>query len=429
MARRHEVLRTTFRARAGEPVQVIAKAGPVSLDITELSPALGDLTAATIEAALAEYRKPFRLAEGPLIRAHLWRLGEKDHVLLVTLHHIVSDAWTAGILFDELAVLYEAFHEGKPSPLSELPIQYADYAVWQREHLNRERLQTEVAHWENHLAGAPPLLKLPTDHPRPAAPTGAGSLATVALPAALVETAVELGRLVGATPFMTLLAAFSILVSRYAASSDVVVGTDLANRTQLETEKLIGFFINLLPVRLRPVETLTFRELLAQVKEAALDVYARQDFPFDKLVEALQPDRAVPYHPIVQVLFVMLNIRRALPRLADLVVTEFELPIVASKFDLAVFMEEKAGTIVGYWLYSTELFEEATILRMARHFETLLRAAVESPDARLSSLAMLSEDEKAGAERESRIGRLSKTQKLKMTKPEAVRLNPAHEGN
>ncbi len=364
-----------------------------------------------------------------MLRANLWRLRENDHVLLIALHHIVSDAWTAGILFQELGVLYQAFASGQPSPLEDLPVQYADYAVWQREQLSGERLKQEVAHWEQRLAGAPPLLKLPTDRPRSATGEVHGALEAVALPAELVGSVVELARSEGATLFMTLLAAFGVLMSRYAATTDLVLGTDLANRTQLETEKLIGFFVNLLPVRLRPVEGMTFRALIGQAKEAALDVYARQDFPFDKIVEALQPERAPNYHPLVQVLFVMQNIRRILPIMAGLRVSEFEVPIIASKFDLAVFMEEKAGAMTGYWLYSTGLFDRSTILKMSRHFENLIRAAVEQPDARLSSLKMLSDEEQAQAEVAAGNARSARTRKLMMTRPEAVRLTPAHEGN
>jgi hypothetical protein len=425
IVRRHEVLRTTFPLEAGSPVQRIGRFSPLRLMVSELP---DDLVASplntVVKLAMEEYQRPFDLSAGPLLRTRLWRLDAEDHVLLLTMHHIVSDAWTAGILFEELAALYGACSTGDAPALPELPIQYADYAVWQRRDFTGARLEKELGFWEGQLDGAPALLKLPADRSRPAAATFHGALESVALSRPLAEKLTELSRREGVTLFMTLLAGFALLLSRCAGSVDLVIGSDFANRTRVETERLIGFFVNLLPLRLRPAGDLSFRAFMAQVKDVVLAVHAHQDFPFEKLVETLKPERGLNYHPIVQVLFVMQNARRAAAALPGLDTGELELPVIASKFDLAVFVEEKEGSLAGSWLYSTDLFDRTTILKMAGHFENLLESAAANPDSRLGALQMLSQREQVRLEAEDQKHRRSRHRKLMTTVPAAVAMPP-----
>src|SRR5215472_2446118 len=254
---------------------------------------------------MEEVKRPFQLATGPLLRALLIKIGQNDHALVVNTHHIISDRWSLGVLSQELAALYEAFLAGKPSPLAELGIEYADYAVWQRQYLSGGTLERQLDYWKEQLAGAPPTLDLPTDRPRQALENFWGGVHRQGLLPRLARDLQVLSRRHSVTFFMTLLAAFQVLLARWSEQEDVVVGTDLANRTRVETEKLIGFFVNLLPVRLRLVADSDFIEVLKQVREAALGAFAHQDLPFDKLVEELRPERKLTHNPLVQVLFVM----------------------------------------------------------------------------------------------------------------------------
>jgi len=304
---------------------------------------------------------------------------------MLNLHHIVSDGWSTEILTQDLATLYAAFANGKSSPLAELPIQYADYAVWQRKWLQGEVLEKQLAYWRSQLSGAPPVLELPSDRPRPAKRTHRGVIEPLSLPRDLMDALKAVSRAEGVTLFMTLLAGFQILLGRHAKQKDVVVGTDMANRTRVETEALIGFFINLLPMRASLSGDLPFRQFLGQVRETALGAYAHQDMPFDKLVEELQPERNASHNPLVQVLFVMQNLRRHSLQLPGLEVGPFRVE-VPSKFDMAVFVEEAGKELNLNWLYDPDLFDAATIRRMFRQYAVLLESVAAQPDAKHSVL-------------------------------------------
>src|SRR5450755_1787233 len=280
--RRHESQRTRFTTRQAQPVQIIAPSLTIALkidDLSALTPTEREPQARRLAAQ--ESLQPFDLSRGPLVRAKLLRLAPTDHILLLTMHHIISDAWSSAVYFQELSSLYEAFCAGRPSPLPELSIQYADYAAWQRQCFQGEALQRQLAYWREQLQGAPPLLNLPTDRPRPAQQSFRGSLESIPIPADLAATFKDFSRREGATLFMSLLTSFVLLLHRYSGQSQIVLGTDVANRPTLETESLIGFFINLLAIRLDVSANPTFRDLLARVRDTALGAYAHQDMPFD----------------------------------------------------------------------------------------------------------------------------------------------------
>src|SRR5688572_27833418 len=301
---RHEALRTVFAEADGSPVQVVAPFGAFALPVEDLSGlSEADREAAVRRRAREEAVRPFDLSAGPLFRAALLRLGEEEHVLLLSMHHIVSDGWSVGVLFRELSALYEAYREGGESPLSELPVQYADYAVWQREQLEGEVLDRQLAYWRERLADAPALLELPTDRPRPAGQTYRGATVPVELSPELLERLQALGRSEGATRYRTLPAAFQVLLSRYSGSADIVVGTSIAGRTRKEVEELIGFFVNTLVLRTDLSGDPSFREVLRRAREVTLGAYAHQEMPFEKLVAELQPERSLSHSPLFQVMF------------------------------------------------------------------------------------------------------------------------------
>jgi len=424
IVRRHESQRTTFAEVEGQAVQIIAPELTIPLPLTDLtSTPENQREESARQRMAAEAQQPFNLNTGPLLRARIARLGPEDHVLFMTMHHIVSDAWSATVLFHELTALYDSFITGGPSPLQELTIQYADYAVWQRQALQGEALEKQMAYWRKHLAGAPPLLDLPVDRPRPATRDFRGNCHYATLPPDLAEGLRALTRHEGATLFMTMLAAYGILLRKYAGQDHIVVGTDLANRTSVETERLIGFFINLLPLRTDLSGDPTFRELLDRVRETSLGAYAHQDMPFDKLVEELQPARNLSYNPLVQVLFVMQNIPSPKLTAAGLRVAPLEAGVTHSKFDLAVFVSAKEQELGAYWVYSTELFEESTIRRMIGHYEKLLCSIVAQPDSRISGLTFLTQAEQEQLEIARKQRRESQRLKLKKLEPKAVSLS------
>ena len=429
IVRRHESQRATFALKDSHPAQEIAPTLTIALAVQDLSalPEDGREEEAR-RIAVEEARTPFNLATGPLVRARLLRLASEDHVLLLTMHHIISDAWSAGIFQQEMGALYEAFCAGKQSPLPELSVQYADYAAQERQWLQGEVLEKQLAFWRERLKGAPEVINLPLDHPRPSARTFHGASEMFRLPLESLRALKELSRQEGATLFMTLMAGFQAMLSRYSGQEQIVVGTDLANRTTPETERMIGFFINLLAVRTDLSGNPTFRELLGRVREGLLEAYAHQEVPFPKIVQDIQPERNATHNPIIQVLFVMQNIPRAKRELAGLQVEYFEVPLTTSKFDMAIFVAERSDELIGAWTYSTELFEQPTIQRMVRHFENILHSAVTQPDARLSALAMLSPEEMERQEADKTKRKQSQFKKLKTTAPEAVGLSTDDSG-
>lgn len=392
---RQESLRTTFATIGASPVQVIAPTLVLPLPVTDLS-ALpkSEHDEEAVRLAAEEALRPFDLARGPLVRTTLVRLGQEDHVLLLTMHHIISDGWSVGVLFRELGTLYEAFSQNKLSPLRELPIQYADYAVWQREWMQGEVLDEQLRYWRERLGGELPVLELPTDRPRPAVQSFRGTFRHVALPKELSARLKEFSQREGATLFMTLLAAFQTLLARYTGQDDIIVGSPIANRTRIETEELIGFFVNTLVMRGDLSGDPTFRQLLERVKEVALGAYAHQDLPFEMVVEELQPERGLSHNPLFQVMFALQNARGGALEIPGLTVSSVPAKRVTSKFDLALFMWEEEGALNTTIEYSTDLFDEATIERMLGHFRVLLEGIVADPEQPLSKLPLLAEAER-----------------------------------
>ena len=389
--RRHESLRTTFEGRDGQPVQHVGPAHETSLVVVDAGALPGDELRRLV---VQEARQPFNLVRGPLVRVRLLRLSGEEHVLLLTMHHIVSDGWSMGVLVREMAGLYQAFVEGKPSPLPELTIQYADYAKWQREWLSGARLEEELSHWRKRMEGAPALLALPTDRPRPAVQSYRGAQARLLLPKRLAEALQALSRREGVTLFMTLLAGFEVVLSRYSGQGDVVVGTDIANRNHAETEGLLGFFVNQLVMRNQLSGGMTVRELLAKVRETALEAYAHQDLPFEELVKALNPERSMGHAPLFQVKLVLQNAPVSSVGLPGLSIHALDSEGVAAKFDLTLAFNETPEGLSGFWEYATDLFDAATIERMGVHLGRVLEGMAAEPGRKLEELSLLGEGER-----------------------------------
>ncbi|MBD0395939.1 MAG: non-ribosomal peptide synthetase, partial [Microcoleus sp. C1-bin4] len=332
--------------------------------------------AEAMRLAAEEARQPFDLTKWPLLRVTLLHLDETEYLLLLTVHHIVADGWSMGVLVREVAALYEAFCSGKPSPLPELSVQYADYAVWQINWLQGEVLEAKLADWKQQLGQILPPLQLPAKQPRSAVSSDRAEIENFQLNSQLSEALNALSRQQNVTLFMTLLAALQTLLYRYTNQEDIVVGTDLANRTQVETEALIGFFVNILVLRTDMRGNPTFRQLLDRVREVTLKAYTHQDLPFDKLVEELRPDRTLSQTPLFQVLFVMQNAPRPTLEMAGLTLMSVAIDSGTAKFDLALFVSETDTGIVGSWKYNSDLFDRETIAQMSNRFETLLASIV-----------------------------------------------------
>ncbi|HEX9940428.1 MAG TPA: condensation domain-containing protein, partial [Thermoanaerobaculia bacterium] len=395
VVRRHESLRTTFPGVAGEPRQVVAPEPGLRLPVVDL----GGLPAAdrgpeAARLSREDALRPFDLARGPLLRACLLRREEREWTILLNLHHIVSDGWSLGVLVRALSVLYPAVLRGEPSPLPELPIQYADFALWQREQLRGEVLEAQLAWWRQALAGAPTLLELPTDRPRPPVQSGRGAWVPVRLPGEVAAALAELARTHESSLFMALLAGFQALLARLSGQDDLVVGSPVANRNRAEVEGLIGFFVNTLALRARLDRTTTFRGLLAQVRAAALGAYAHQDLPFERLVEELHVPRNLGHNPLVQALLVVQDAAGAVLDLPGLVLAPAESAGPAAKFDLTLSLAETGGQLLGSLDYATDLFDAATARRLAERFSQLLAEAVAAPDLPLGRLPLLTREER-----------------------------------
>ncbi|WP_164019628.1 non-ribosomal peptide synthetase, partial [Pyxidicoccus trucidator] len=394
LVRRHEVLRTTFESRDGQPVQVVSPAARLPLEVVELEPEPGaSRPQEALRLASEEARRPFDLSRGPLLRARLLRLGGQEHLLVATMHHIISDGGSMGVLLRELGVLYGAFSAGRPSPLPELPLQYGDYALWQRDWLQGEVLDQQVSWWRQQLAGAPPALELPTDRPRPAVQTYRGATRPVRLSGELSRALKDLCQREGVTPFMLLLAGFQTLLHRHSGQEDISVGTAIAGRTRAELRELIGLFFNLVVLRTRLSGALTFRELLGQVRELALGAYAHQETPFEKLVEVLRPERSQRHPPLFQVLFVLQGDTRA-PRLPGLGSQLVEVHTGVAAYELSLSLNDTAEGFTGSLEYNSSLFEATTVDRLVDHLRTLLEGIVAAPDRRLSELPLLTAGER-----------------------------------
>ncbi len=396
IVRRHEALRTTFISVDGGPQQVITPTLSVTLqllDLRELSENERETEARRLISE--EARRPFDLEQELLFRATLCRLAENENVLFINMHHIVSDGWSFGVLFRELTALYQAFSKGDPSPLPELPIQYADYAAWQRDWLRGEALEKQLSYWRQQLSGELPILELPVDRPRPAVQTfRGGERQFVILPKSLSEALEALSRQEGGTLFMTMLAAFKTLLSRYTNQEDIIVGSPIANRNRAEIEGLIGFFVNTLVLRTELSGDPTFRELLGRVRETTLGAYEHQDVPFEKLVEELRPERDLSHAPLFQVMFALQNAPGKALELEGLTLHPLRIDHGTSKFDLTLFMWTEGEGLRATVEYSTDLFDASTIKRMLGHFRVLLDAVVANPDQRLSELPLLTAAER-----------------------------------
>ncbi len=390
LVRRHESLRTTFAANDGQARQIITPPAPVEFKVTDLSDQAPEEREATIRRLMQEEgERPFELSRGPLFRAGLLHLGEREHVLYMNMHHIVSDGWSMILLFKEFSALYSAALHGNASPLRELPIQYADYAVWQREWLSGERLEEQLDYWRRQLHAAPAVLELPTDYPRPAQQSYHGRTFKLPFDPELVNGLKQLSRQSGCTLFMTLLAAFKVLLYRYTGFQDIVVGTPVAGRSRGELEGLIGFFINTLVLRTDLSGEITFKELLGRVREVCLGAYAHQDLPFEKLVEELQPERSLAHMPLCQVAISLQNLQVAPLGLEGLKEGRVDFERETAKFDLTLSMWEDPTGLLGTFQYNSDLFDESTVASMAAHYQKLMEAAVRQPDQKISDLRML----------------------------------------
>jgi len=393
--RRHEVLRTVFPSVDGRPIQEISPDPVRPLPIVDLAGLPDDLRRPELERlALAEGRQPFDLPRGPMLRTWLARLGGDEHALLVTMHHILSDGWTIGILIRELAVLYRAFVEGQPSPLPELPLQYADYAVWQRQWLDEAAVTGHLEYWRKRLAGRLPALDLPTDRPRPAVQTLHGARLSRTLSAAASQRLREWSARQGTTPFLTLLAGFNALLHRYTAQDDLLLGIPIANRNRLETEGLIGFFLNMVTQRTDASGNPTLRELLGRVSDGFLGSVPHQEVPFEKVVEAVQPERDLSRAPIFQVQFSLQNTPTEALVLPGLTLEQLEIHNRTTKFDFTVFLFDLPDGLKTTLEYNTDLFDETTIARLLGHWETVLAGTPEAADLQLSDLPLLTADER-----------------------------------
>jgi hypothetical protein len=396
IVRRHEILRTTFITIDGQPVQVIYPTLKVKVSVIDLSN-LSEIERESKAQILArqEAELPFDLTKLPLIRVTVLQLSNQENILLLTVHHIVWDGWSIGVLIRELSALYRAFCNDRPSPLPELTIQYADFAIWQRNWLQGKVLAEKLAYWQERLGNNLPVLQLPTVRPRTEVKTNCGASQSFLISSNLAQAIQALSHQEGVSLFMTLLAAFQVLLLQYTKQEDIVIGTDIANRNRAETESLIGFFMNLLVLRTDLSGNPSFRELLARVRQVTLEAYAHPDLPFEELVKALQPERNLSNtSSLFQVLFVLQNTPMPSLDLPGVRLKEWFWRNDTARFELAIFLTKTSQGISSTWRYNSELFTESAIARMASHFEILLNSIVEQPNARINTLEILTEAEK-----------------------------------
>jgi amino acid adenylation domain-containing protein len=412
--RRHESLRTAFHSMDGEPVQSIAESLEIDIPVVDFSSApLQEREAELKRFIQAEIRRPFHLETGPLMRVYLVRMGEEEHVLFASLHHIISDGWSMGLFIAEIVPLYEAFMSGQPSPLPELKVQYADFAVWQHGWLQGSLLEQQIAYWCNKLKGPLPVSDLPVDFPRPESPHGEGGLVSISVLPELVQQLRSLGNREGCTMFMTLLSAFYVLLYAKARREDLIVGTDLANRSSIETEKMIGFFVNQVALRANLSGDPGFTELLARVRTLSMEAYLHQDVPFDRVVEAVNPARERNRTPLFQVKFVLQNAPRPKLEMDRLRLTELELESRAAKFDLLVNVLQQDKALRMLWEYSSEIFRESTVQRMAECYLALLQRIVSNPELRMhEAVAVVQETDQSIREKDEQKRHRSRREKL-----------------
>jgi amino acid adenylation domain-containing protein len=399
--RRHEALRTTFGAVDGRPVQFINPARNLDLSIVDLS-SLPDSQREDVVRRLVHEgsRRHLNLAEGPLFQPALFRVAKDEHVLVVLLHHIIFDEWSRPLLVREVGEVYQTFDQGHPSLLPELPIQYADFAHWHRQSLREEVLEQELSYWRKQLDDSPPMINLPTDRPRPPVMTYQGDALPIVVPEALTEKLRDLTRSAGTSLFMTMLASFQMLLSRYTGQDDIVIATPVAGRRSVETEELIGFFVNTLLIRTKLSGNPRLREALDRVREVVLEAQTHQELPFEKLVEELHPQRSLSHGPLFEVMFVFTNKPRTLMEVQDISISLLEMNSASEKFGLTFEISEGFHELNCSLSYRTDLFDRSTIERLGRHWQRLLEAMVTEPDRLLSDVELLDEDEQAQILRE-----------------------------
>ena len=396
IVRRHEPLRTSFPTVNGVPTQVVHDHCPVRLHIADLSQLEDDERARQADRLMnEEAQKPFDLEEGPVYRASMLRMGPEENLLLLTIHHIAADGWSLGILTRELKVLYNAYREEQPSTLPEIAFQYADFAVWQRNWLQGDELERQVSYWKERLDGAPTVLELPADRPRPPVQTFHCDQRRITIPASIVKDLKAYGHREGVTLFMLLLAAFEALLFRYTGTEDMLIGTPIANRTQTELEGLIGFFINTLALRSDLSGDPSFKDLLTRVRETILGAYTHQHLPFEKLVDELLPVRSLSHMPLCQVLFVLQNAPRSDKEADGLAIKTISAPGMRGKFDLQLTAAESETGLTVSALYSKDLFDDDRMVRLLGHYRTLLESVLADPTERISSLNMLTKPERS----------------------------------
>jgi len=391
---RHEALRCNFQIVEDNPVALISPKKSLLFPIVDISELPANLQAAEVKKlAYQEAQQPFNLSSDLLLRAKLVQLNAEEHVLLFTMHHIVSDGWSIGVLVHELATLYQAFGNGN-SPLPELPIQYGDFAIWQQDYLQGEVLTTQKKYWKQQLGGSLPVLQLPTDYPRPAVQSYKGNKHCFTVSKSLTTALKNLSQQAGATLFMTLLAAFKTLIYRYVKEDDIIIGTAIANRNLPQIEKLIGFFVNTLVLRTDVSGNPSFLDLLARIKEVTLDAYNNQDLPFEKLVEEIQPERNLSHNPLFQVWFALNNSPMPSLKMGELTLTISEADSATAQFDISLDMVEQQEELIGTFEYSSDLFDADTITRIAAHFQTLLLGIIANPEQQIATLPLLTKAEK-----------------------------------
>jgi len=395
LVRRHEVLRTHFEVVDGQPMQVIDAPGALLVPLRDLSMMdAGEREAEAMRLAGKELEGKFDLARGPLLRANLLRLAERDHILLITMHHIVSDGWSMGIIMRELATLYVAYKEGRPSPLQELELQYADYAAWQRNWLQGTVLERLLGYWKNQLRQVP-ALDMPADYTRPPVPSSKAARVTVQLPLVLTDQMVRFSQKHGVTVFMTLLAGFQILLAKYCRQDDVAIGVDIANRKRLQLESLIGFFVNVLVLRCRLTAGSTFTQFVEQVRRTLLQAYEHQDLPFERLIQELAPERSLGQTPLVQAVLVFQNTPEVKGiELPALKVSSRDIGHGDVKFDLSLSLTPDPEGICGVLEYSTDLFAGERMERLSGHFVTLMEHAMSDPECLVDQISLLSANER-----------------------------------
>lgn len=417
ITRRHEVLRTTFDVVGNEPAQMVCSAQPIKLPVIDLSRLTDDELEAEIRRlAFKESRRVFDLQKGPLLRIHQLKCNDQTNIILLTMHHIISDGWSAGLLISEMTSLYNAYKRGEASTLPELPVQYADFAHWQREWLQGDVMEKQLSYWKAELAGAPLSLKLPLDKPRPQVPSSMGLSYGFSIGDDSSKAIEALCRKEATTVFMAVFAALNVFFYKIAGQTDIVIGTDVASRNWKEVEDLIGFFVNLLPLRTKLTGRSTFREVLARVRDVALRAYAHQDLPFDLLTKELRLERGPSQNRIFDVLFVFQNFPGGSLEMSGAELALIPIEYATARFDLALLVEETGQGLTGRWTYRTDLFEPATITRLSARFVRLIDSILECPDAFLDDIDLLDPLEKI---EQDRLQKMS-FDKFKSLRPKTV---------